>query len=114
MKLNRINGINFKGKIIDSHAHIGNWEGKRYEIEHLDVFCKQPLSNGDVVEKMLISNLSCIEEKGMLDEIAGNMEILDSIKNDSKYIPLAVCQPKTGSVENIKNYLAKIQIHSLA
>jgi len=107
MKLNRINGINFKGKIIDSHAHIGNWEGKRYEIEHLDVFCKQPLSNGDVVEKMLISNLSCIEEKGMLDEIAGNMEILDSIKNDSKYIPLAVCQPKTGSVENIKKLFSE-------
>ncbi len=25
MKLNSINSINFYGKIIDSHMHVGNW-----------------------------------------------------------------------------------------
>jgi len=103
MKVSNINNsILFSGKIIDAHTHVGNWKGQQYSVGQLDAFVKSPLSNGDTIEKVIVSNLSAMNKEGMLDELSGNMEMLNIAKNNSKIAPLAVCQPKTGSVDNIK------------
>lgn len=102
MKVNSINNISFAGKIIDAHAHIGQWQGANYSVKAVDKFIHSNLSNGDTVEKIIVSNLSCIDNGGILDEINGNKEILEKISTNSQYAPLAVCQPHKGSVENIK------------
>ncbi|MCQ2754215.1 MAG: amidohydrolase family protein [bacterium] len=102
MKIYNISNIVFSGKIIDSHMHVGNWYGSKYQYSELDTFIKNPLSNGDTIEKIIVSNLSAIDKNEMLDELEGNKEILKIAENNPKIAPLAVCQPKTGSVENIK------------
>lgn len=99
MKIAPINNINFKGRIIDSHAHIGNWCGESYGTNHLDRFIKQPLENGDVIDKMVVSSLSCLENGA--SEIEGNMEVLQMAKSNDKIIPLISCEPNNGSVQNI-------------
>ncbi len=99
--------ISFKGKIIDAHAHVGNWRGASYTNNELDTFTKAPLTNGDTIEKIIVSNLSCIEPANMKDEIAGNKELLDMSRNSSKIAPLAVCQPKTGAVSNIERLFSE-------
>lgn len=100
MKLQNISSLNFNGKIIDSHAHLGNWCGVNYQKESLDVFIKSPLSNGDTIEKIIVSNADCLT--CAKNEIEGNLEILKISTSSPKIIPLAVCQPKTGNVSNIK------------
>lgn len=109
MKLNHISNISFKGKIIDAHAHIGEWCGANYLMEDMDKFVRSSLSNGDTVEKVVISNLSCMDNGGTLDEIVGNKEMLSVVGNNSKYAPLAVCQPHKGSVDNIKQLFAEAE-----
>lgn len=99
MRVSLIDTVNFKGKIIDSHAHIGSWVGKSYGVNSLDKFIKQPLENGDVIDKMVVSSLSCLE-KGA-SEIEGNMEVLQMAKSNDKIIPLISCEPNNGSVHNI-------------
>ena len=100
--INNINKTTFQGKIIDAHMHIGDWQCDHHSSESLDSFIKTPLSNGDTIEKVIVSNLNAMNRNGMLDEISGNIEMLNAAKNNPKIAPLAVCQPKTGSVENIK------------
>jgi len=102
MNINRINTVSFKGKIIDAHVHVGHWKGANYTNNEIDVFTKSPLQNGDTIEKIIVSNLSCIEPTNMKDELVGNKELLDLSRSSSKIAPLAVCQPKTGSVSNIE------------
>lgn len=105
MKINRVSLVSFKGKIIDAHAHVGTWQGKFYNAESIDSFVKNPLANGDEIEKILVSNLSCIDSHDMKSEIEGNLEMLDIAKKNSKIAPLAVCQPKTGNVSNIQKLI---------
>ena len=93
MKINNINNINFNGKIIDSHVHSGFWYDKKYTLEDLDTFSKAPLSNGDIVEKMLISSLDSMQKDGSLNEVQGLEKILKETSNNPKYGVLAVCQP---------------------
>jgi len=96
--------LSFRGNIIDCHTHTGNWMSVDYSTDMLDVFIKEPLnvSTGaakqtDSVEKMLVSNLNCMKGEESLDEIRGNIEMLDICKKNPKLFPLAVCQPaKTG------------------
>ena len=106
MKLFSANSVNFSGKIIDAHTHVGKWNDmgtyRDNGLRELDEFFRQPLADGDVVKKMIVSNLDCIENKGMLDELSGNKKMLEIAKNDSRIFPLAVCQPKTGNVQNIE------------
>ena len=106
MKLFSVNSANFLGRIIDAHTHIGKWADagvyKDNGLNELDTFFRQPLADGDVVEKMIVSNLDCIENNGMLDELAGNRKMLEIAKKDSRVCPMAVCQPKTGDVKNIE------------
>lgn len=111
MKLNQISAINFYGKIIDSHIHIGNWSenGKsRDYTKDIDVFIKSALDNGDTVEKVIVSNLDCMTRKNdkfYSDETVGNKKLLKLASKNSKIAPLATCQPGYGDVENIRKLL---------
>jgi len=116
MKINPIDKMSFKGNIIDAHAHTGKWYAKDYGADSLDVFIKEPLNitlNGvkqqDIVEKMLVSNLSCIDSNGLLDETVGNTKMLELCANNPKLYPLAVCQPnKTGgNASELKSLIDK-------
>lgn len=100
MKISSVCGINFKGKIIDSHAHIGYHEGKYNTKEKLDTFVKSSLPNKDTVEKMIVSDLDILHsQKG---EYKGNKAALELFKNNDKYALLASCNPKDGDVKNIE------------
>ena len=93
MNVTRSKNISFKGKIIDAHTHVGKWGQALYSQNDLDIFIKSSLDGGDVIEKMIVSNLSCIETEGILDEMQGNKQLLEIAKNNPKIAPLAVCQP---------------------
>lgn len=112
MKLNHINSINFYGKIIDSHFHVGNWSENgeiRDYTSDIDVFIKSSLNNGDTVEKIIVSNLDCMVHNNdggfFSDEINGNKKILKLAQKNPKIAPLATCQPGYGKAENIKKLL---------
>ena len=92
MKVDSVNGVSFSGKIIDSHVHIGKWGNKTYPVSALDEFVKQPLENGDTVEKMLVSSLECINDK-LIDEYTGNKQLLSDISVNPKLTPIAVAKP---------------------
>lgn len=100
MYIARTDSINFLGKIIDSHAHIGNHDGKKYTKAALDVFVKSELPNKDTVEKMIVSDLDVLH--GIKNEYDGNKNVSLIFKNDSKYTLLASCNPKNGDVKNIE------------
>ena len=109
MKLNNLSSqIHFCGKIIDAHAHIGKWQDggnlRTFTIDQLDTFTKEPIkaSGGDVVDKMLVSSLDCLSSAGQTDEYSANKKLIDSIKGRPQYAAIASCDPKGGSVENIK------------
>ena len=88
-------------KIIDSHAHIGDLNGKTYTKSQLDVFVKSTLPNNDDIEKMYVSNLDVLTSKK--SELEGNRELLDKFGNSNKYELFLACSPKDGNVDNIKN-----------
>lgn len=101
----KISPINFKGRIIDSHAHVGtlknnNNKGKVYTKQQLDVFVKTSLPNNDTVEKMLVSDIDIFHRTK--PEYSGNKELIDLFKNDKKYGLIASCSPADGDVNNIK------------
>lgn len=102
--ISSIKRVAFKSRIIDTHAHIGNWEHKNYGVFCLDIFTDSKLKNGDIVEKILISNLDCIGRENVADEFNGNSRLLTLIKGNSKYAPYAVCQPNItrGNISLIK------------
>lgn len=85
--------VSFKRKIIDAHTHLGSWENTNYTIDSLDTFVKKPLDNGDIVEKMIVSNADCLNSANILDETTGNKKLLSMLNGNSHYVPLAVCQP---------------------
>lgn len=101
MHVSKITSPDFRSKIIDSHAHVGNHEGKIYNKGSLDVFVKSPLPGGDTIEKMIVSDLNVLH--GTKDEYHGNLETIKTLANDSKYAVLASCNPAVGDIENIKN-----------
>lgn len=109
----KLNNISFTGKIIDAHVHSGNWwrNGNLYDhTKDIDLFSKEPLPNGDTVEKVLVSNLDCMVRTNntqepihfMSDEIEGNIKLAQLAKQNNKLLPLATCQPNFGTVDNIK------------
>lgn len=111
MRLSSINNINFYGKIIDSHVHIGNWSENGVQRDYtndIDVFIKSTLDNGDTVEKVLVSNLDCMTRKDggfYSDETVGNKRLLELAAKNPKIAPLATCQPGYGDVENIRKLI---------
>lgn len=100
MKILNISLTSFKGRIIDSHAHIGTHDGQTYLKEDLDEFIKSSLPNNDSIEKFLVSDLDVLHDRQ--DEYNGNTKVLNTFKNDTRYSLLASCNPKTGHVKNIK------------
>jgi len=121
MIVSAVNGVSFRGKIIDSHLHYGHFkkfdnpnELNMYDNNHFDSFFKSPLEvnvNGvkqqDNVEKVIVSNLDCLIRNGMKNELEGNKALLDFCAKNPLYNPLAVCQPsKTGgNAANINKLL---------
>lgn len=103
MNITRVTYINFKGRIIDSHTHIGTLGGQTYTKQQLDRFVKSPLPNSDSVTKMIVSDLDVLH--GTIDEFNGNKKALDVFKNNPNYILLASCNPKEGNINNIKKLL---------
>lgn len=132
VKLNRENCS--CGKIIDAHAHLGifadgmNNTCDRFEMQHFQRILAH-LPDGVIIEKIIVSNLNCIDnvspemeekliEKGLkwtlLNEIDGNREILNIIKENPILKPLAVCQPdKTENADNIRRILKEGQFYGL-
>lgn len=109
----KLNNISFTGKIIDAHVHSGNWwrNGNLYDhTKDIDLFSKEPLPNGDTVEKVVVPNLDCMVRTNntqepihfMSDEIEGNIKLAQLAKQNNKLLPLATCQPNFGTVDNIK------------
>lgn len=109
----QLTNISFTGKIIDAHVHSGNWwrNGNLYDhTKDIDIFTKEPLSNGDTIEKVVVSNLDCMVRTNnaqepihfMSDEIEGNTKLAQLAKQNNKILPLATCQPNFGTVDNIK------------
>lgn len=100
MHVTKISMINFMGKIIDSHAHVGKHEQGRYLKSDLDIFVKSELPNKDTVEKMIVSDLDVLH--GIKNEFEGNKLTLETFKNNDKYALLASCNPNEGEISNIK------------
>lgn len=93
MNVVSVNSVSFGGnRIIDSHVHIGKWGNKEYPVSSIGVFTNRPLENGDTVEKMFVSSLECINDKG-INEYAGNKQLLSEISIDPKLMPVAVAKP---------------------
>lgn len=100
MRVTSISSVNFLGKIIDSHTHVGTHDGGIYTKWDLDVFVKSELPNKDTVEKMFVSDLDVLHSvKG---EYEGNKAVLEMFKDSSKYELFASCSPKDGDILNIK------------
>ena len=100
MKINTLNSVNFRGKIIDTHVHIGEWYGKNYTAETLDKFVKSPLTvqvgkeqSTDTISKMLVSSMNSMGKDCKYNETDGLKEILEETKKNSKLKAVAVCQP---------------------
>ena len=92
--------LTFMRNIIDSHAHIGDLNGKTYTKSQLDVFVKSKLPNDDVVEKMYVSNLDVLTSKQA--EYAGNKQLLEKFKDAGNYELFLACSPKDGNVSNLE------------
>lgn len=105
MNIAKISSINFTGKIIDSHTHIGNHDGRTYDKEDLDIFIKSELPNKDTVEKMIVSDLDVLH--GTKQEFEGNKAALEIFKDNKNYVILASCNPKEGNAKNIKKLYKK-------
>lgn len=108
--------MNFYGKIIDAHVHVGQWSENGVRREYtpdLDTFVKLPLNNGDTVEKVIVSNLDCMVHKDetggaikfVSDEIMGNKRLLELAEKSPYMAPLVTCQPGYGNSDNIRKLL---------
>ena len=97
--------INFKGNIIDSHVHVGTFNGNVYTKDNLDIFVKSNLPNKDNVEKMIVSDLDVL--CGLNNEFDGNKTVLNIFKNDKKYALLASCNPQKGNISDIEKLFKK-------
>jgi len=110
--------ISFQGKIIDAHSHLGKWSSDNVDFKavNLDEVIKDSFEitiNGkkqtDEVEKVLVSNLSCINRKDNEDELSGNKKLLIDTENNPKIKPIAVCKPGHGNPEKIEQLLKENQ-----
>jgi len=99
----------FKSRIIDMHAHVGNWDNKSFDTNSFDVFLNSKFNKNDSIEKVIVSNLDCINPSIMQDEFVGNSDLLALIKNNPKFEALAVCQPNVtgGDITKIKKLFEK-------
>ncbi len=100
------NEVRFNGKIIDAHVHCGKWTNDVFSTSDVLEFLSKKYNNGkDQIDRVIISNLDCIINKGkkpFKDEISGNKVLLEACLNDSRLLPFVVCQPRHGCAENIE------------
>lgn len=116
MKISPINNINFTGKIIDAHAHLGTFiDGFRHTVDKFTVqdfveISNSTINNGeDILEKVIVSNLDgvyqnpdgfedVLTKKGLslqyLSEYDANMNIYRECQKNPILKPLAICQPE--------------------
>ena len=92
--------INFYGKIIDAHAHVGFHDNQALTKKDLDVFVKSELPNKDKVEKILVSDIDVLH--GASKEYNGNKKTLKLFEKDNRYALFASCNPSSGNVKEIK------------
>ena len=92
--------LNFRGKIIDAHAHVGFHDNQTLTKNDLDVFVKSELPNKDKVEKILVSDIDVLH--GVKDEYSGNKEALKLFENDSRYALFLSCNPQKGSIKDVQ------------
>jgi len=71
----------FKSRIIDMHAHVGNWDNKSFDTNSFDVFLNSKFNKNDSIEKVIVSNLDCINPSIMQDEFVGNSDLLAFFEN---------------------------------
>ncbi len=116
MLVNNIQNINavpvFRGKIIDSHVHCGQWNFDSFLCSDvMKNFSKKFNDGKDYVDRVIISNLDCIKNdrnnKPLKDEISGNITLIKSALKNKKIVPFLVCQPGFGAAENIELLLIK-------
>lgn len=93
---------NFQGKIIDTHVHTGNHEGKYFDRKNLEPFFKK-LPNGDVVEKMIVSDLDVLT--GTQPQRLRNEYIMKHLADTNKYAIIASCNVK----ENVNDLRGLLQ-----
>lgn len=133
---NRVKHPSFNGKIIDAHTHVGTYTDglfgtcDKFEARHFREILSHPISGGeDTVEKIIVSNLDCInnkipnleqkaKQKGMqlryLNELEGNREMLKIADEFPILKPLAVCQPnETINANNIRALLKEGNFYGL-
>lgn len=101
-----------KGKIIDSHVHCGKWNYDYFPSDEIAKNFDKKFNNGkDSVDKVFISNLSCIKmgenKKPLENEIDGNLYVIKAALKNKKLLPFVVCQPGFGAAENIELLLQK-------
>lgn len=82
---------NFGTKIIDSHVHVGNLNGKYYDLDHLEPFFNK-LPNGDKVEKMIVSDLDVLQGIGAQKD--RTEYLIRHITDTDRYALLASCNVK--------------------
>lgn len=116
MRTNNVSNISFKRtyQCIDMHVHDNGSVVAKQAIKATSSdatrFMKEYQVDGDtfVLNKIIPSSMNCLvyqNGKPLANEIQGNTDILKTYENTSVSDFLAVCQPKTGSVENIKQLL---------
>lgn len=116
MKISPISNVNFTGKIIDAHAHLGTFaDGFRHTVDNFTAediveIANRPINDGqDTLEKVIVSNLDgvyqnpegfedVLAKKGLslqcLSEYDANMNILKECRKNPILKPLAICQPE--------------------
>ncbi len=114
MNISKINSnISFKRLYYctDMHVHdkdiVTNEPAKSIDTTK---FLKEYQADGDtfVLKQIIPSSSDCLMSEGgkpLADEIVGNSGILKTYENTPVRDFLAVCQPKTGNVENIKKVI---------
>ena len=118
MKINVLDNISFQKRYYctDMHVHDnGNFavkQARKATSGDTTRFMKEYQIDGDtfVLNKIIPSSTDCLiyqNGKPLADEISGNSKILKTYKNTSVSDFLAVCQPKTGNVENIRQLIEK-------
>ena len=113
MKITKMNNISFKRiyYCTDMHVHDKDIDVKT-PAKSIDTtkFLKEYQADGDtfVLKQIIPSSADCLlsqDGKPLADEIAGNSKILKTYENTPVCDFLAVCQPKTGNVENIRQLI---------
>ena len=96
----------FKSRIIDMHAHVGNWDNKSFDTNSFDVFLNSKFNKNDSIEKVIVSNLDCINPSIMQDEFVGNSDLLALIKNNPKFFTTDFKENHNGlDVEEKQEYM---------